>query len=291
MISFEEALAILSEHAFPVGTINVPLQDALGCTLAEPVISPADLPYFDNSAVDGYGILSADSNTASPESPIPLELLATVPAGESSLKTVTSGTAVKILTGAPVPSGVEAVIMQEFTEQDNGTVFLKRSVKPGENIRYKGEELRQGDIVLSAGTAVNPAVIGLLASLGYTTIKVFRKPKVALIITGNELVPPGEALQPGQIYESNSYSLVAALATMGILEVTVSQVKDNREATEQVLQKALEDADVVITSGGVSVGEFDLVKDVFTACNIQPHFWQVAIKPGKPVFFGMYQAG
>lgn len=286
MISYDEALQIVLKAASTLESDYVPLENLLGRTLAEPVVSPHDLPLFDNSAVDGFGVMVADVRHASPEQPVSLRNIGTIAAGSSEAIAITSGTAVKLLTGAPIPPGVDAVVMKEFTESQNGSVQMLRSVNLGDNIRRRGEEFRKGDNVLPIETKVTPPVLGLLASLGYAGFKAYRQPKVAVVVTGNELVKPGNALQPGQIYESNSVALLGALASLGIEGSIVYHSGDESDSLREKLAQALQHADVIITSGGVSVGEYDLVKTVLAELGVVSRFWKVAIKPGKPVYFG-----
>jgi len=286
MLTYDEALANVLEKVQPLGTEILPLDALLGHVLAEPVRAPHDMPLFDNSAVDGYGVIYADVAGASSEKPVALRYSGTVQAGDFSENALQKGETVKILTGAPVPPGVEAVVMQEFTHQMNGQLQIPKSIQHGDNIRFRGEEFKQGDVVLAENQTITPPVVGLLASLGLTSAVTYRKPKVAVVVTGNELVPPGQPLAPGQIYESNSYSLIAALKSLGCEPVTVRCVADSLAETTAILGEALAQADVLITSGGVSVGEFDWVKEAAQALDVQTRFWKVAIKPGKPVFFG-----
>jgi molybdopterin molybdotransferase len=259
--------------------------------LAQPVLAPHDLPLFDNSAVDGFGVKVSDIASATPDEPIRLKNMGTVQAGDASSLKLTAGSAVKILTGAPVPGGVEAIIMQELTAAENGHVDVQTSAKVGEHIRWRGEEFKRGDTVLPANVRVTPPVVGLLASLGYASATIFKRPTVAVVVTGNELVQPGAPLPPGHIYESNSHSLVAALRALGCDPVAVYQAQDSLESVFETMTRALDGADILITTGGVSVGEFDWVKDAAKRLKIQPHFWKVAIKPGKPVFFGTRDNG
>ncbi len=286
MISYEEALQIVQDAISPLGETVLPLDLALGAVLSKPVVAPFDIPLFDNSAVDGYGIRVEDVPGASSEAPVSLTLAGKVPAGHLQAEAFEAGTSVQILTGAPVPPGVDAVVMQEYTAVQDGVVVFRRGANLGENIRLRGEEFSQGSVVMPAGTPLNPAGIGMLSTLGLTKVSAYRKPKVALVITGNELIPPGQPLEPGKIYESNTVTLKAALALLGLTDISVFTVQDDSEATQAILRQAMDYADVTISSGGVSVGEFDFVKEGFLSLGIQPHFWKVAIKPGKPVFFG-----
>lgn len=286
MIAYDEALSIVLSQAHPLGIQRVELDHLLGHVLAEPVFCPIDLPNFDNSAVDGFGVRVSDVESATDTDPVALKLLGIIRAGDFQDIEVVPGTAVKILTGAPIPKGVEAVVMQEYSRAFNGIVHLSRPAKMGENIRRKGEEFQKGQEVLHSGARITPPTLGLLASLGYPSFRVYYKPTVAIVVTGNELVPPGMTLQPGQIYESNSYSLIAALKAAGVDNCIVRWAKDDKESLRQELSNALENADIVITTGGVSVGECDYVKEILIDLHVESHFWKVAIKPGKPVYFG-----
>jgi molybdopterin molybdotransferase len=244
------------------------------------------MPGFDNSAVDGFGIRLADVERASEDSPARLELSGTIQAGDRGAVSLAPGSALKILTGAVVPPEVEAVVMREFCEEQDGLVLVKRPSKPGENIRRRGEEFKAGEQILAPGTPVTPPVIGLLASTGHASFTTYKKPSVTIISTGDELVDPGQPLAPGQIYDSNSFALEAAVTAMAIDRCTRFHTRDNRDSTRDVLSTALDSADVVISAGGVSVGDFDFVKDVSEQLGIETIFWRIALKPGKPVYFG-----
>jgi molybdopterin molybdotransferase len=190
-----------------------------------------------------------------------------------------------------IPPGVEAVVMAEFTEEREGAVLVKVPAEPGENIRRRGEEYRKGEIALPAGARATPPVIGLLATFGYTSARVHVKPRVAVVVTGSELVAPGEPRQEFQIYDSNSAALDSALAALGITERTVVRVRDEAAPLKAALAEALASAEVMIAAGGVSVGEYDLVKEVCAELGVETHFWQVKMKPAKPVYFGTYAEG
>ncbi len=290
MISYEEALKIILEHSAPLGQQRLRLENLLGAYLARPVLATLEMPRFDNSAVDGFGVQIGDIQEAASDNPVKLSLVGTIRAGDAGNLKLTPGHAIKILTGAPVPKDVEAVVMKEFCEEQENQVLIHQLVDLGENIRRRGEEFRKGSLVLSSGIRVTPPVIGLLATFGYKSFWAYRRPKVALVITGSELVQPGKPLKPGQIYNSNAYALKAAVQEMGILDCQVFEAKDEREATLKQLKKALQMADVVIPVGGISVGAYDFVKEVLTALGVETHFWKVALKPGKPVYFGSWGA-
>lgn len=287
MITYEEALQTILSHVALMPTKRLPLEALPGFVIAEPVIANFDMPLFDNSAVDGFGVRSSETQLASETSPCELTLQATIQAGDESTHTLNSGSAIKILTGAPVPSSVDAVIMKEFTEERNGSVLIKLPATPGMSIRRRGEEFRAGQKVLEGGILANASVIGLLATLGYSSFPVYKKPHLSVISTGNELVQPGKTLKPGQIYDSNSFALSAALNSLGLLGVEKLHADDNPDSTRKALKKAIQSSDVVISCGGVSVGDYDFVKDIAEEIGIKTVFWKIAIKPGKPVYFGI----
>jgi molybdopterin molybdotransferase len=288
VITFAEARSVVISHSQPLDAERVELTHLLARHLASNVRSPVDIPFFDNSAMDGCGVRVADVAGASPESPVLLPLQGTVRAGDSAGVPLPAGTAVKLLTGAPVPPGVEAVVMAEHTEERDGAVAVSRPVKLGENIRRRGEEFGVGDDVLAAGTVVTPAVIGLLASLGYGAVEAHRLPRVGVIVTGGELVQPGQARGPAQIYDANSWSLSAALRALGIAERALARARDELAATQEQLAQMLPQFDVVLVTGGVSVGEYDFVKEACAGLGVTTRFWQVAMKPAKPTYFGTY---
>ncbi len=286
MLSYDEALAKVLALAAPLPTAIVRLEDCLGYTLAEPIAVKFDLPSFDNSAVDGYGVYVDDLRDASEDNPVKLKLLGEMRAGKADEFHQQRGTAIKILTGAIVPASTEGVVMREFCREADGHVIVSASINAGENIRRRGGEVRAGDTVLTAGTRIDPAVLALIATVGAERATVYRKPRLAIVVTGDELVPPGTELKPGQIFDSNSYGLKAALKCIGVDECQVFYAKDTPSETREAFSSALKFADVVISSGGVSVGEHDYVKDALQELKVETVFWRIAIKPGKPVFFG-----
>jgi molybdopterin molybdotransferase len=285
MISFEEARRIVLGHAKPLKVTRTPLTNLTKRFLAEPLIAPFDVPRFDNSAVDGYGVKIADLSHVTPEQPATLRVNGTIRAGDVPRGDVSRGTCVKLLTGAVVPSSVEAVVMKEFTTQDAEAVKIARPVVRGENIRRVGAEFRIGQEILAKGTRVTPPVLGLLASFGFDEFPVHDTPKIALIVTGNELVQTGEQLTEGKIYDSISPALNAACRQLGIGEVSVMHARDDENEIAQSIARAMTVADVVITVGGASVGDFDYVKPALQAVGATIHFSQVAMKPGKPNVF------
>jgi len=289
MISFETALSQILEHTPEATPQHALLLHSLGRVLSRPLVSPIALPNFDNSAVDGFGVRVADLTKASLDTPCVLRLQGSVYAGDPGQLVLKPQQTIRILTGAPIPEGVEAVVMKEDTTLSNEHVSFSRSARTGENIRRCGEEFAVGDRVLPKGTRVTPPVLGVAASLGLTELPVYQSPRVALIVTGSELVAPGAPLAAGQIYESNSVALQGALHSLGIDTVQTFRVADEAQALQNVMAQALSTCDVVLTTGGVSVGEMDLVKDTWEALQVETVFWKVAIKPGKPFYFGHSQ--
>jgi molybdopterin molybdotransferase len=286
VITYQEALRKILEQVAPLPQTRLKLDSLLGSFLSQPVIAKFALPRFDNSAVDGFGLLCSDLEGASAAKPAQLQLIGEVKAGSPDEFKLSTGTALKILTGARVPSSVEAVVMKEYCEEHYGFVHVSRSASPGDNIRRVGAEFKAGDQVLPAGVRVNPPVIGLLANFGYSSFTAHTKPRVAIVTTGDELIQPGHQLAQGQIYDSNSYALQAALASLGIDEWFIHHARDTKKSTKQAFNFAMEQADVIISSGGVSVGDHDYVKLTLEEMGVQTEFWRIAVKPGKPVYFG-----
>jgi molybdopterin molybdotransferase len=282
VLSFDEALEMLLARARKVkGTDRVPLTEAAGRILAEPVLSALDVPPLDNSGMDGYAVRCADLRAAGAV----LRVAQRIPAGSVG-HALEAGTAARIFTGAPVPPGADAVVMQEFCEHaGEGQVAINQVPAPGEHIRRKGEDIRNGAEVLAAGTVLTPAAIGMAASVGVAQLPVMRRLSVAVLSTGTELVTPGEPVGPGQIYNSNRYQLVGILKGLGCEVTDYEPLPDDFEATKRALRKAGALHDLVITSGGVSVGEEDHVKPAVEAEG-ELALWNVAVKPGKPLAFG-----
>jgi molybdopterin molybdotransferase len=281
LISVDEALALILDGIRPVSEIeHVSLDAALGRVLAQTVQSGIDVPGYDNSAMDGYAVRSADIVTAGAVLPV----LQRIAAGYTGTA-LTPGTAARIFTGAPLPAGADAVVMQELCDRQGENVIINTRVEAGENVRRAGEDIAQGADVLVAGSRLRPQELGLLASIGTGVVPVSRRLKVATFFTGDELVEPGAALAPGQIYNSNRYTLKGLLTTLDCDIIDLGLVPDTLEATVDTLQQAALLADVVITSGGVSVGEEDYVRLALQQLG-ELTMWRIAMKPGKPVAFG-----
>lgn len=281
MLEFDTALDRLLAAARPISaTESVALSAALGRVLAAPVVASLDVPGFDNSAMDGYALNVADF--AAP--PVSFQLVGRIAAGEVGT-TLAPGEAARIFTGAPVPPGANAVAMQEDCSAVDNCLSIGSQLKPQQNIRNRGEDIASGQEILAAGTRLTPAMLGLAASIGVAQLEVCAPLRVALLSTGNELVDPGQPLGPGQIYNSNRYALLGLLQAMGCQITDFGIVPDNLDATLTALTDAATNHDVVITSGGVSVGEEDHVKIALQQLG-QLDLWQVNIKPGKPFALG-----
>lgn len=288
MISYEEALQRILDQVQVMPEKVVPLEELNGYVTARSLVSPLDLPPFDNSAVDGFGVNLADVAGAN-GTPVKLVLRETLRAGDVGSVRLLPGHAIKILTGAVVPPSVEAVVMKEYCEESPGFVYVSGSAVHGQNIRRRGAEFLRGSEVLDGGVLATPPVVGLLASLGYRSASVFRKPKAAVVTTGNELTKPGRPLAPGRIYDSNSFAMLVSLKSCGIEDCVKLHAAESYVGTKKAFERALAFADVVISTGGVSVGDFDFVKPVLEELGLKTELWKIAIKPGKPVYFGVMQ--
>jgi len=286
MLSYEHALDKLLAAARPVEEVrSLPLTAALGRVLAAPQRSTVAVPPLDNSGMDGYAVRLADVPAAGASLPVSQR----IPAGTVGT-TLRPGTAARIFTGAPVPAGADAVVMQELCEHGEGGVVVNHVPRPGENIRRAGEDIAAGAEILPAGIRLRPQDIALAASAGLPELPVFRRVRVGVFFTGDELVQPGEPLPPGAIYNSNRYALRALLEGIGCEVRDLGTVPDSLPATREALRRAAADNDLIVTSGGVSVGEEDHVKPAVEAEG-QLDLWKIAIKPGKPLAFGTVNKG
>jgi molybdopterin molybdotransferase len=300
MISVEEALERILSYVGVLQPEAKPVLEALGQVLAEDVIAPFSIPPLDNTAMDGYAVQAASTVGASRSAPVELRVVGEVAAGYVFQGEVTPGTAVRIMTGAPVPRGADAVVPFEETEEAlhrapatvrhiDESVRILREARPGNNIRRAGEDIREGQRVLAKGVVLRPAEIGLLASIGRATVKVIRRPVVAVLSTGDELVEVGQPLPPGRIYDSNAYSVAALIERYGGIPKVLGIAPDAVDALADKIHQGL-DADMLLTSAGVSRGDYDMVKDVL-AREGEIDFWTVAMKPGKPLAFGFFRSG
>jgi molybdenum cofactor synthesis domain-containing protein len=286
MTSFDSALETVLSFCKPLAMQDLATQAAASLVLTGDVLASADSPRFDNSAVDGFAVRTAEVSDASRDSPVLLNLRGEIAAGGKPNYMLGPGETLRVLTGAPIPPGIDAIVMQEDCEEVDGWVNVMKSAAPGDNIRRRGEEFEEGALLAAGGSRLTPPLIGQLASNGTATVRVFRQPRVATVITGNELVAPGQNLSESQIYESNGAMIGAAAEMIGASITGRTVVGDEPTATAQAIRKSLQLCDVLITCGGVSVGAHDVVKDALADCGIQTHVWQVAMKPGKPFFFG-----
>ncbi len=290
MISVEQALDKILNYVHVLEDEERPILECLGQVLAEDVYSGLNVPPLDNSAMDGYAVQSRDTRGASRRSPRFLRVIGTVAAGSIAGCEVEPGTAVRIMTGAPIPKGVDSVVMFEDTDEtqrqgSSTEIGILREVEAGLNIRRAGEDIAQGSMVLSQGAVLRPSEIGVLASLGRTTVRVIRRPIVAILATGDELVDISQPLPAGKIYNSNTYSLAALVRRYGGIPKILGIARDSEHSVVAKLRQGL-DADMLITTGGVSAGDYDLVKDVL-AKQGEISFWTVRMKPGKPLAFGI----
>lgn len=294
MISVDEAKERILRHFHPLEQERVPILEALDRVLAEDIYSDIDIPPFANSAMDGYALRSLDTAGASRKSPVTLKVVADLAAGYTTEVEVAPGMAIRIMTGAPLPEGADAVVRFEDTSEGlrgswGPTVEVYKEVSPRENVRPAGEDIRRGELVLAKGTVLRPQEIGVLASLGRPEVEVIRRPRVAILATGDELVGIEEELGPGKIRNSNEYSNTALVLRYGGIAVRLGIAKDRVEDIKAKIQKGLEaQVDLFLTSAGVSVGEYDVVKEVL-ASEGEIEFWQVCMKPGKPLAFGHIQ--
>lgn len=280
MLSVGEALREVIRRVQGVGDEQVVLPDARGRVLAREIRSERTIPPFRNSAMDGFAVHAADLAAGTP-----LRVVETIAAGAVPRETVRIGTAAAIMTGAVVPDGADTVVRIEDTQREGETVRITAAPAPGANIRLPGEDVHTGDVVLKAGRVITPADIGMLASLGTPVVRVARRPSVAVLATGDELVELGRPLAPGQIANSNAYTLAAAVQEAGCVARMHGIVGDSEKETRDAFSQALQ-ADVVLSTGGVSMGNFDIVRQTLADLGVTEHFWKVAQKPGKPISFG-----
>jgi molybdopterin molybdotransferase len=285
MLTVEDHLEKILRGIGPLGAYDQPLVESLGLPLHEAFVSPSDLPLFDNSAMDGYAIRSEDLAGASREQPVVLPVVGEIAAGSGRPFAISAGTAVKIMTGAPIPRGADAVIPFEKTDRGNARVEIYESTPPGACIRPKGDDIKAGDTVLAEGTVLGPREIGLLASLGAPRAKARPRPRVVVISTGDELREPGTHLDFDSIHDGNSYMLAAAVRDAGAICYRVGAVEDSPRTFRKVLSEQLVRADLVVTSGGISKGDHDVVKETLSALGTVD-FVEVAMQPGKPQGFG-----
>lgn len=297
MITVEEALAYILKHFKPLEPERVPLIESLDRVLTDDIVADMNVPPFNNSAMDGYAVRAEDIATALRERPVALRVIGDVAAGYVAQRSVEPGTAMRIMTGAPLPQGADTVVRFEETSEgvnlakgskpSQGLVEILKSMKRGDNVRNAGEDIHAGEVVLPKGTIVRAAEIGVMASLGKEFVSVHRRPRVAILATGDELVAIDEPITPGKIRNSNEYSNAAAVLKAGGIPIQLGIARDNIDDLTSKIRAGLDaNVDLFLPSAGVSVGDYDMVKDVLNAEG-EMHFWQVKMKPGKPLAFGV----
>lgn len=281
MPTFEVARSMILASVSPLGVERVDLLSALGRVVAEDVAAPWDMPYYDNSAMDGFAVRAEDCRAGGS-----LRVTGYIPAGGTVTPAIEPGCAVRIMTGAPIPPGCDAVVPVEETEEHDDAILLREGVKRPQHIRFRGEDVRSGDTVVSAGTIVHPPEISMLASFGKATVPVYRKARVAVLSTGDELIELGEQPVSGKIVNSNALSLAAAIREVGAEPAILGIARDTVESHREKMAEGLQ-ADALVTSAGVSAGDRDLVRDCLAELGVRQLFWKVEIKPGGPFAFGV----
>jgi molybdopterin molybdotransferase len=290
MIEIEEARRLVLEHVSPLPSESVELRASLGRTLGEDVASPEDVPAFDSSAMDGFAVRAADTRGARRDSPVTLRVVDESRAGHPAGTSLGAGQAIAVSTGAVIPTGADAVVRVEATRLGDGLVGVLSEVEAHRDIRCAGEDIRGGDTVLQSGVRLGPAELGVLASSARSAVICRRRPTVWILTTGDELIEPGQPMQPGAVRNSNAYS-IPALAERAGGEVTgVTVVPDDPDVTRAAIARTLQ-SDVTVICGGVSVGAHDHVKRALADLGVQEVFWRVALKPGKPTWFGRHEGG
>jgi molybdopterin molybdotransferase len=290
LVTVEEARAAVLAEVEALPGEPVPIERALGRVSAEGIRAAAPVPPFDNSAMDGYALRAEDAMGASPQTPVELPLVGESRAGHPLTGPVTAGVAVAISTGAALPTGADCVVRLEDTQRGDGRIAIRSAPEAGLNIRRSGEDLREGEDALEAGTVLGPAELGVIASVGRPEISCHRRPTVSVLVTGDELAKPGAALAPGQIHDTNSHTVSSLARLAGGSVAAVERVEDREEAVRRALKRTLE-ADVAVVCGGVSVGPHDHVRTALAELGVDERFWGVALKPGKPTWFGVHDGG
>jgi molybdopterin molybdotransferase len=285
MISVEDALNQILEVIVPLGREKVSILDSIGRVIGEDIYANRNIPPKDNSAMDGYAVRWEDTRGASISRPVILKVIEDIPAGTIPRKNIASGESSRIMTGAPIPDGANAIVRVEDTEKDGQRVKVFVKAKEGQDIRHAGEDVTEGELVISQGDVIRPAEIGMLAALGRSFVSLYQRPLIAVVATGDELVDIDENPTSWQIISSNSYSIAAQIIDCGAISLQIGIAKDNRDDLVSKFTAALR-ADIIVSSGGVSVGDYDLVKDVMNEVGNEMKFWQVAMRPGKPLAFG-----
>ena len=292
MITVQEAHTLIRQSLAPLGTEELQLDQIQGKVLARDITAPFSLPRFTNAAMDGFALKWDDIVTATDDFPVRFQVTQAIPAGTLSTLPVTSGCCAEIMTGAPMPEGADTVVAFEQTSgfgSDSVDVF--KTPKYGANVRYCGEEITGGEMLFRKGELLSPSEIAVLASFGFASVVVHRKPKVSIVTVGDEVCMPGEEVSGAQIYNSNRFMLEAACRSVGVEPAGLHHAPDDRVALREALALALAECDVLITAGGISTGEYDFVQQELSALGVTKQFWNVAQKPGKPLYFGSTPEG
>lgn len=286
MLSFNEAQKKIISHTIRAKPALFKISDALDLVLAEDIYSKEDIPFFTNSAMDGYAVKSIEVKNASSRNPVELKVTGAIKAGDGKRISLPPGEACEIFTGAILPDGADAIAIVEDVERIKNTVRIFSPVKEGEHVRFRGEEIKRKSKVIPRDTFITPEVSGVLANLGSFIVKVYPPPRVGILVSGNELLAPGRPLIPGKIRDSNSTVLSLLCQKLKIKPLFVKRVKDVKGELAQEVKKALGQCDYLLISGGISMGKYDLVKEVLKDCGVSEIFWRLKVRPGKPVYFG-----
>ena len=288
MISADEALKIILSYVKINPIEKILINEALNRVLSEDIYSPYNIPYADNSAMDGFAIKAEDTVNATVDNPAKLKIIGVIPAGKVFKGEVKSGEACKIMTGGIIPEGADSIARKEICKEENGYVYIYERVKKGKDLRKAGEDIKEGELVLKKGTVITPAVVGMLASLGKSSIYVYKKPVVSIIISGDEIADIDEPLVKGKVKNSNTYTLISMIKDRGGIPVNRGIIKDDKENLKKAIKECL-DSDIILSTGGVSVGDYDYTREVIEELGFKVHFWRLRIKPGKPLLFATFE--
>jgi molybdopterin molybdotransferase len=285
-VTVERARELMLQEVVPMPVEKIAITDALGRVVAEDVLVDRNIPPMDNSAMDGYGVRALDTVAATSGQPLKLTVVTTIPAGQQFGGEIKAGETVRIMTGAPIPAGVDAVVKRELVEEHDDHIFLTEPVLPQNDIRYAGEDVIAGDKVISVGQVITPAMVGMMAAVGYPYVSVVQRPRIAIITTGDEIVEFHERPTGGKIRNSNSFSLLALVQHAGGIPLIFPTVRDDPSRLKKVVEQSAAVADLVLTTGGVSMGDYDFVRTVLNEVTGGIRFWKVKMKPGRPLVYG-----
>ena len=288
MISADEAIKIILTNTKLLPVEKIFINKSLRRVLAEDIFSPYNIPFADNSAMDGYALKSTDTIGANEKNPTKLKIVGIIPAGKVFKGKIKSGEACKIMTGGIIPDGADCVARKEICKEENGYVYIFEEVKKEKDLRKTGEDIKKGECVLKKGTEITPAVVGVLASVGKSNIYVYRKPKVSIIISGDEIADIDEPLIKGKVKNSNTYTLISMIKESGGIPINRGIIKDDKENLKKAIKECL-NSDIILSTGGVSVGDYDFTKEVIEELGFKVHFWKLRIKPGKPLLFATFE--